>query len=312
LLYWGQFKFPRARYKKDLRLIIVWLVPMVAISTIWPAYAAISGDFGEWADGVFWQGTQRQSQGKSLLDTLGGFWSLDPIMFILGFAGVALCTVRRDLLPLLWIGPYFILLYLVGWVTHFHLILVIPALCIAMASLIDYLSHLARPKRAVLVSSVAISAVAIFGLVITIMIITTDVSSAQLEAIAFVAHDITNKTDLLQHVNREVTIAAGPAYSWVFKYVFDNPDTFSHLRDTGPIMTNHVILAVDSTYKHVVSKTEKENITQVLRLGKLYDNTDIIAIFKNKWPEPDLRFYPYTEIEAATIGSRTEEIRANY
>jgi hypothetical protein len=293
LIYFDQ-QNRKKHYKNNLQIIIFWLVPMVTIASMWPIYATISGQYDEWVNGIFWQGTQRQSEGKSLLNTLQGFWNLDPVLFVLGFVGTVFCIIRRDLLPLLWIGPYFLFLVAVGWVTHFHLILILPALCIAAGYLVGNLPRLYWPKRSGLVSTVTISALALFGLVVTVMIVTSDVSSAQLQGVAFVAHDITNTSDTFRHLYDDITIVGSPANSWFFKYVFKNQHTFSHVRDTQPINTHRVILVVDSTYKHVISKTEKENSTQVLRLEKLYNNTDIVAIFKNSWPDPSLRFYPYT------------------
>lgn len=310
LIYFGQPKGEK-HYKKGLKRIIFWLVPLVTISSFWPIHAAISGEFDEWISGILWQGTQRQSEGKSLLDTLQDSWNLDPVLLVLGFAGVVICTIRRDLLPLLWIGPYLLFLGIVGWVTHFHLILIIPPLCIASGNLIGNLPKLVWLKSS-LVPTVAISSLVIFGLVVTVMIITSDVSSAQLQGIAFVAHDIINTSDTSHRFYDDITIVASPANSWLFKYVFENQHTFSHVRNTEPIKTDHVILVVDSTYKHVVSKTEGENLTQILRLENLYNNTDVIAIFRDRWPDPTLRFYPYTGLELATIGSKIHEIRANY
>ena len=57
---------------------------------------------------------------------------------------------------------------------------------------------------------------------------------------------------------------------------------------------------------------EGENRTQIQRLNNIYNNTQLRAIFKGDTGSYDREVYPYTAINSANIGSRTEEIRFNY
>ena len=110
----------------------------------------------------------------------------------------------------------------------------------------------------------------------------------------------------------QITVISSPIFSWVYKYVFKNDFTFSHVRDTQPIKTEKLILLVDSTYKHVIGGAEGENATQLERLRSIFNNTEIVALFKDDTSNYNRKYYPFTGIESANIGSRTEEIRANY
>ena len=49
--------------------------------------------------------------------------------------------------------------------------------------------------------------------------------------------------------NQQITIITGPIYSWIYKYVYDHEQTFTHYKDTQPIHTDHIIFLVDSFYK---------------------------------------------------------------
>jgi len=300
-------------YSKNskLKFMVIWLLPTILLPTIWPAYALLAGQFDEWISGVTWQGTQRQAEGRTLSDTLINFMQADPILFILGLAGIAYCSIRRDFLPIIWISPYFALLYVVGWVTHFHLIMILPPFCMAIAKLIEGIPRMLKLKRRSLVTTIVLAGLTIFGIVITTMLITTNVTWTQLQAARVVENYTTyfNKEGVRQ--NDKVTIIANPIFSWLFKYVYDNPYTFSHLRDTRQIGTAHIVLIVDAVYHQIISGSEGENKSQVDRLEKIYNNTDISAFFKSDWSDKRSK-YPYTGMEAAGIRTRTAEIRANY
>jgi hypothetical protein len=143
------------------------------------------------------------------------------------------------------------------------------------------------------------------------MLITTNVTWTQLQAASLVENYTTQFNKEGARQNDKVTIIAEPIYSWLFKYVFDNPYTFSHLRDTRQIGTEKVVLVVDMVYNTIISGSEGENKSQVDRLQKIYNNTDIIALFKSDWSDKR-DAYPYTGMEAAGIRTRTAEVRANY
>jgi 4-amino-4-deoxy-L-arabinose transferase-like glycosyltransferase len=297
------------RYK--IKYIAIWLLPTILLPTIWPVYAISAGQFDEWANGVLWQGTQRQAEGRSLSDTLINFSQTDPVLLILGLAGIIFCSIRRDFLPIIWILPYFVLLYAVGWVTHFHLILVLPPFCMAIAKLLEGIPRFFKIKKSATVTTVALAVIALFGLFITTMVFTSNVSWTQLQAARLVENYTTqiNKEGIRQPEN--VTIIASPVYSWLFKYVFDNPYTFSHLRDTREIETDKIVLVVDAVYQQIISGSEGENNSQVQRLEKINNDTNIISIFKSDW-SGKRSAYPYTAMEAAGIRTRTSEIKANY
>jgi Dolichyl-phosphate-mannose-protein mannosyltransferase len=308
-----------------VKILTIWLIPVILIPTIWPVYALISGDLDGWIDGIFWQSLGRQNKGKSLFDVAISAWESDPVLLILGAAGMIYLTIRLDYFPIIWIIPYITFLFFIGWVTHFHLILIIPILCISIAKMIYDLPAILPIKKNIPISTIIISGISLFGLISSAILISTNLSYVQFAATAYISNALvpTNASFIVKnHTNihptytnddiDQITVISSPIFSWVYKYVFNHDNTFAHVRDTQPIKTEKLILLVDSTYKHVTGGEEGENATQLKRLMNIYNNTEIVALFKDDASNYDKKYYPYTGIDSANIGSRTQEIRSNY
>jgi hypothetical protein len=307
-----------------IKILAIWLLPVILVPMVWPAYALLSGDFAEWIDGIFWQSSERKAEGKSFYDIATSAFRTDPVLLILGSAGVIYMTIRRDYFPVIWIAPYITFLIIVGWVTHFHLIPIIPILCISIAKLVYDLPSIMHIKKSIPTSTIIISAIGLFGLISTTILISTDLTNAQFASVAYIANVLvptngssmnSNHSDMNpvsdDHSTNQITVISSPIFSWVYKYAFNNPYTFTHVRDTEPIKTQKIVLLIDSTYKHVISGVEGENATQVTRLKNIYNNTDITALFRDDTSEYNRKIYPFTGLDTASIGSITQEIRTN-
>ena len=312
-------KFPATN---RVKIVTIWLLPVILIPMIWPAYAFLSGDFEEWIDGVLWQSSERKSEGKSFYEIINSAFKTDPVLLILGAAGVVYLTIRREFFPLIWIVPYVIFLILVGWVTHFHLIPIIPILCISIANLVYDIPAIMHIKKSIPTSTIIVSAIAIFGLISSTILISADLTDAQYASVAYIANAISLQMAVLPiktivtrsrslYSDNQITVISSPLFSWIYIYVFDANHIFTHDRDTQPITTQKIMLLVDSTYKHVISGVEGENATQVNRLKNIYNNTDIVALFRDDSSKFDRKIYPFTGLDSASIGSVTQEIRTN-
>jgi 4-amino-4-deoxy-L-arabinose transferase-like glycosyltransferase len=308
-----------------IKILAIWLLPVILVPMVWPAFAFLSGDFAEWIDGILWQSSERKSEGKSFYEIATSAFRTDPVLLILGSAGVIYLTIRRDYFPIIWIVPYVTFLIFVGWVTHFHLIPIIAILCISIAKLVYDLPAIMHIKKSIATSTIMISVIGLFGLISSAILISTDLTDAQFASVAYIANALVptngssmNKNhsnmnpDADNHSINQITVINSPIFSWVYKYVFNNDYTFTHLRDTQPIKTQKIILLIDSTYKHVISGVEGENATQIKRLMNIYNNTEIAALFKGDTSNFNRKAYPYTGIDSASIGSKTQEIRTNY
>jgi len=304
--------------KIELKKIALFLIPVILIPLIWPTYALLSGDLDQWFDGVIWQATNRQSEDKTLFDVGFSFLRSDPLILILGAIGILYLTIRREFIGIIWIIPYLTLLYVVGWVNHFHFILIIPILCISLAKMIHDLPSIVHVrKKETVVSSGIIIATVLFGIISTGILISTNLSYIQLQTAAYIGNEIAHKDALTtddknSNGYQQVTIITGPIYSWIYKYVYQHEGTFSHIRDTQPIHTDNIILLVDSLYKRLTSRSEAENQTQLARLSGIYNTTDLAALFEKLPASYSKKNYPFTGIDSADSGLTASEIRKNY
>jgi len=304
---------------RNLKVLGLWFIPVILIPLIWPAYSILAGQYDEWLKGVLWQGTQRQEstlRGKEnhlIFGSLNSVFIMDPVLVIVGITGVVFAVIiKRDLFLLFWIIPFLILSYLIGWITYFHYILVLPAFCIAAANLIEDIPKrvIRTEKRIVqrLLSYGVMLAIGTFGFISTFLLITTNFFPSQFAAAAFVIqtmqqnsnHSVPSNISNDDNFNRDVTIISSPIYSWIFKNVFGNYQVF-HTRDSHPIETQKIILMADSEYRYVLSKTEVEDAGQIERLQKIYNNTDIVATFRDGGDSYNFRRFPYTNIKECPV-----------
>ena len=178
-------KFPTTN---RIKIFTIWLIPVILVPMIWPAYAIFSGEFEQWIDGILWQSSERKSEGKSFYEIIKSALKTDPVLLILGAAGVVYLTIRREFFPLIWIIPYVIFLILVGWVTHFHLISIIPILSISIANLVYDIPAIMHIKKSIPTSTIIVSAIALFGLISTLILISTDLTDAQFASVSYIAN----------------------------------------------------------------------------------------------------------------------------
>jgi hypothetical protein len=224
----------------------LWFIPVILIPLIWPAYATYRGEFDLWLDGVLWQ-THRGVQ--TLLSSLIYDFHLDPVLVLLGIAGLVFAVIKRDLFLLLWAIPFLMFLYLIGFVSQWHFIPIIPAACIAAARLIDYLSNRIRNKRIekVLLPFIIISGIAIFGLTSTTMLIATTDNSSYFEAAAFVVQYLHDDNNSNSNNNNKITLISNPFYSWIPLDVFhlNHARYVDYYNDKIPLKTTNILLAID-------------------------------------------------------------------
>src|SRR5919206_1372675 len=183
---------------RSLKVLGIWFIPVILIPLIWPAYSISQGQFDEWLNGVLWQGTRQEStlqgiESHQILGSLSSILGMDPVLVIVALMGIVFAAIRRDFFILLWLMPFLIFSYIIGWITYFHYILVLPAFCIAAANMLeDIPKRIIRTKKRIqqtLLSFTIASAIGIFGLITTIILITTNnFFPSQFEAAAFVIH----------------------------------------------------------------------------------------------------------------------------
>jgi hypothetical protein len=234
---------------KSFRLLGLWFIPVILIPAIWPAYALSHGQFGDWINGVLYQALGKFP--RPLFEAIRGIFYMDSLLLSLGAAGLLFAAIKLDFFPLLWAIPFLIFLYAIGFVSDFHLIPLVPILCIAAARLIVDLSNKIRYKKVQgIFPLVIVAVVGIFGLINTAIVITLNSTQPYFEASAFLSKY------LFQHKDNRITVIADPFYLWVPQYVFHLDNDYQTYYDHTPIKGDKVLLIVDPNFKRIMLDKE--------------------------------------------------------
>jgi hypothetical protein len=272
-----------------------------------------AGDFDQWQEGITRQATERPE--ASLYNSLRELLKIDPVLIILGSISFVYAAVRKDPVILLWIIPFMIFFYFVGHVTYNYWVILLPAFCIAGSVFIielgDKIMRRASKSLGRVLPFAVVSSIVIFALVVDVMLISADLTSAQIQAAAFVQYQLNsekaiNDNSMLESSN--ITVISGPNYSWIFKYVFKEANILENFRDRSPVDTEKYIIMTDPPYKTFLRRDQSDRSE---RLEALHDDTISIAKFKGNASNYDFDRYPYFSISQGRAGSQVD-VRGNY
>ena len=285
----------------SLKVLGSWLIPVISISLIWPAYALSLGHFDDWFNDVFWQAS-RVGEGDTVSEVIMDLFKIDPLLLCLGAAGLVLSAARRDLFLFLWTLPYMIFSYTIVHSSYWYFIPLFPAFCIGAARLIVVAVNLIH-KRAIqqILSFGIISAIGIFGLIITTILITTNVTSSYFKAAEFVAQSLPTRSG--NNIN-QVLVTGGvglASYTWIPDYISDMDHDFRMLHilfSLGtPKNTTDAMFVVDKLFDNAMvaltSIQKNYELGSLIQLLRVYNNTKTIAIFTGNTDIYDTEAYPY-------------------
>lgn len=279
--------------KNGLKNLSLWFIPVILIPLIWPAYAIFVGQYEDWIEGINFQSTR---ESKPLLSNIMQFYSIDPILLILGIVGVGYCAViKRELLFLIWIVPFLIFLYIIDYVSSFFLIPLIPPLCIAPAVMVTDLSKRIfknRKRIKQLLPFGIVSAIAIFGLINTTALIIKSENSNYLEVAAAVTKQLPTSISTQDGTKAghddQMTIIGNPRFYWILQYVFDKPNysyktqyNLINIHTLEKIVegSEKVIMIADQGIMEIVKhEKQPDNAKAQLRaerLSEIYFNTEL-------------------------------------
>jgi hypothetical protein len=117
-------------------LLAIWFIPVILIPAIWPIYSAAVSHFNKWSEGILRQINREKNH--PLFDSIRYSIEIDPVLSILGIAGLVFgVVIKRNFLLLSWVIPLLVFLYLIGYVSIYHLVPLLPVFCIAAAKMIN-------------------------------------------------------------------------------------------------------------------------------------------------------------------------------
>jgi hypothetical protein len=259
------------------------------------------GEYDKLIEGMVFHTTRAS---KPLLDNLMSFYEADPVLLIVGIAGIIFSTViKRDMLFLFWIIPFLTFLYVIDYVSSFFLIPLIPPFCIASGILITDLSNrIAKNKRRIkeLLPLATISMIGIFGFASTTAAIMESENSSYFNVLSSVTRYLPKDVNV-QSVsagssndneddddNPNMTVIGNPRFNWILQYVFDKPEynyktqyNLINIHTLEDILdgSEKVIMIADRDILEIVrNEKEPDNAKAQLRadrLSEIYYNTNI-------------------------------------
>ena len=305
---------------KNIKVLGLWFIPVILIPMIWPAYATLTGHFDEWIHGVLFQASRES--GKDLRNSINIIFQIDAVLLLLAFVAFIYSELRNSYFIFLWVVPYLIFLSTLGWVVHFHWILLIPAFCIVIGVLIEGICKRIKSKRVSQVSRIAIiSIIGIFGLTSTYTLITSNLNSSYFELYSYISQDLQSNskanTDDGNNNNDGITVIGShrvKAILWIPAYVFNNNNIFFRDTDIGlqatipPIETKKVLLIVDNNLRDRLVPFENIGNQKDKQISSIYHNAQTSATFINK----EYKRYSYmTMKDNYGLGSFVE-VRSNF
>lgn len=287
------------------RHVIVWLIPVLLVPMLWPIHATLSGDMNDWIDGVRYQ----ISRDRPLINTINTFFQIDPVLFVLGIGGLIYSAVKKDYFLLLWTIPIFVFLQAIGYVSSFHLILLMPPLCIAGATMIDKIgNNIANAKMRNMLPYIRIAVIGIFGICSITMLITLNMNSTYYQALAFVLSNLPDSNSNATSLNpaNKVTLIGNPQYFWIPEFVFNKTFDAKNFYSKTPFKTDKYMMIIDSGFVRIL------NADNSSRLNLAYNATHNLARFEqNITGGTDVNKYPFTNLRLSPE-TRFIELRSNY
>jgi hypothetical protein len=183
--------------------------------------------------------TQRGVE-NSFFISLNYNFDVDPVFHILGAAGLVYAIVKRDFMLLLWIAPFLVFIFLIGFVSVYHFIPVYPAFCIAIAKLIVDMSNTIKKKRiGQMLPYIIIFAIGAFGLVASSMLIIKYDNLSYFETTAFLSRYLHDNKD-------SITVIGNPFYLWIPQFVFQlDQHDYLGFYDSRPADIRNVVSITD-------------------------------------------------------------------
>jgi hypothetical protein len=278
---------------KSFKTLGLWLIPVVIIPLIWPTYALYQGHLDAWWGAIYYQ-THRQDEGMTLGNAIIKDFSNVPIFFWLGLSGLIFTIIKRDYFLVLWAVPFLIFLNAIGFVRDFHLVPLMPAICIATSRLILGLSaYIPYQKVRQILPFNIISVIAIVGLINIVPQLTLNGMNENDEKFTMTA--IVSRY-LKDNKNDNISVISSHVYSWIPKYVFGLGNVeYRTVDDISPTINRKVVLIVDSSFRLVTS----QNDAMGKSLRGIYDarntnETMIINVGRDKIVLPEVWFPNYT------------------
>jgi dolichyl-phosphate-mannose-protein mannosyltransferase len=260
---------------KKWKSLGIWFIPVTLIPLIWPVPAILSGNFDLFLKDMAWNAQRPDVDINTVvhgvpINSLKYIFQIDPILIALGIAGIISSQIKKNYFILLWTIPFLIFLITINFASFFHLVLLLPAFCIAASRLIvEPCNRLKNPQIKKILPIAIISLVGAFGLISTTILINTNVTSSFFLTYSNIVKYLTSQTnsnneidasaksDTIPSNNDKITMLGRHwtrTFFWIPSYIFNVDMDFKKINnvDDLPISTTEdkFVILVDKQIRN--------------------------------------------------------------
>ena len=275
--------------KQKLKYLGLWSIPVILIPLIWPANALYLGELDEWFNGLSWQ-SERSNNGVFV--AFQKLFIIDPIFLVISIISVALAAVRKDLFILLGVLPFIIFCYLIGYVSYWHLIPIIPFLSMSTSLMIfDLAKRFLQTRYNTLFLLIFIFSVVVPSFIISSNLITSNSNEFHLNVISSISKEVKNfnlknnnstnfgSTDSDQNTNsnNKLTVLGTNYWLWIPKYILDNgKNIYKNNFIANDIKSNNILLVAGENFIKTMTRANNTK-ANVMQLKEIYSESDLIS-----------------------------------
>jgi hypothetical protein len=269
--------------KNNLKVVMLWLVPVVFIPSLWVIHATIMDEFEQWWEDAIYHQTHRES--RPLYIAMQDLFTIDPLLLFIGIPSLVYALIKRDLFIILSIIPFLVFLYLIDYVVVFHLIFFGVILCVSIGILFSDIVSVVRKKNHLLLYSSAIffAVIVVLGMWSITQHLVIDLNSQYFRAATFVDNYLytgQRGNDNLNDINSTegTTVISHPFFFWVYKYKFH--DTNYYYWSFPKFEKLQVISIVDGLFREVLDQNNTEGM-KFKNLFSSFNTTRLLSLESN-------------------------------
>ena len=308
--------------KQNLKYLGLWSIPVILIPLIWPANALYLGEFDEWLNDLTWQ-SDRSNNG--VLVAFQKLFIMDPLFLAISILSVGLAVIRKDPFILLGVLPFIVFCYLIGYVSYWHLIPIIPFLAISISLMIfDLTNRFLQAKYNTLFLLIFIFSIIVPSLIISTNLITSSANDFHLNVISAISKEVknfnlkhsnsttfetTNNDQNSNNTNNKLTILGTNYWLWIPKYILDNgQNVYKTNFIANEIKTDNILLVAGENFIKTMTRSNNTK-ANLIGLKEIYSQSDLISKFEQ---DTTKSIEKNGHFDLDSKGSKKIELRKNY
>ena len=275
--------------KQNLKYLGLWFIPVIVIPLVWPANAIYLGEFDEWFNALTWQ-AERTNNG--IFVAFQKLFMIDPLFLVISIFSVAIGAIRKDLFILLGVLPFIIFCCVIGYVSYWHLIPIIPILSISVSLMIfDLAKRFLQTRNHTIFLLIFIFSIIIPSCIISINLITSNTTEFHLNVISAISKEVKNfnlnnnnttfgnidKNENSDNDKNKLTVLGTNYWLWIPKYILDSgKNMYKNNFIADDVKTDNILLVAGDNFIKTMTRgnNTKDNVMQ---LKQIYSESDLIS-----------------------------------